>query len=277
MLTVTGTCLPGALPSEVCWCQAVILLLPYKDRGNVFQEHVLREQYKLDELVAGAANDTEKALRMVNWVHKQWEHNGANEPKQSDALSILEEAKEGKNFRCVEYGIITTAALNAIGLPARTIGLKMKDVETIESGAGHVLLEVFLPDLNKWVMLDRQFDAMPVLNNVPLNAVEFQHAIANNYDELEIRSISGASKAAYTKWVYPYLYYFDVRFDNREGLDFERATIDLKASLMLVPIGAKLPKVFQKKYPMDMYKYTHSLLDFYEAPTGYTSKPLSSR
>src|SRR5690606_8518689 len=126
----------------------------------------------------------------------------------------------------------------------RTMGLKMKDVETIESGAGHVLLEVFLPDLNKWVMLDGQFDIMPGLNNVPLNAVEFQQAIAINYDAIEIKSLSGTPKNSYINWVYPYLYYFDVRFDNREGVGFQRETIDSKASLMLLPQGAKIPTVF---------------------------------
>ncbi len=236
----------------------------------------LRAAYNLDEIVAGAQNDTEKALRMVNWVHKQWNHDGMNEPSRNDALTILAEAKEGKQFRCVEYGIVTTACLNAIGLPARTMGLKTKDVETTEFGAGHVLLEVYLPDLQKWVLLDGQFDVMPVLNNVPLNAVEFQQAIANNYDKLEIRSLSGANKAQYVNWVYPYLYYFDVKFDNREGIALKRETVDSKQSLMLVPVGAKAPTIFQKVRPMNYLKYTNSIVDLYQAPV-ITAKPRTAQ
>lgn len=240
--------------------------LLYEQNENNSYLTTLRQQYNLDEIVAGAANDTEKALRMVNWVHKQWQHNGMNEPSRNDALTILAEVKEGKQFRCVEYGIVTAAALNAINLPARTLGLKTKEVETTEFGAGHVLLEVYLPDLQKWVMLDGQFDVMPVLNNVPLNAVEFQQAIANNYEALEIRSLSGASKSQYVNWVYPYLYYFDVKFDNREGIALKRETVDSKRSLMLVPVGAKVPTVFQRDKPMDYLKYTNSIVDFYQAP-----------
>ena len=228
--------------------------------------NTLREQYNLDAIVAGAANDTERALRMVNWVHQQWNHNGMNEPSKPDALTILAEAKQGKQFRCVEYGTVTAAALNAIGLPARRLGLKMKEVETTQYGAGHVLLEVYLPDLKKWVMLDGQFDIMPVLNNVPLTAVEFQQAIANNYDKLEIRSLSGTSKMQYVNWIYPYLYYFDVKFDNREGIALDRKKIDGKQSLMLLPVGAKEPKVFQIVNPLDYCKYTTSVADFYQAP-----------
>ena len=240
-------------------------LLYEQNQNNDFM-NTLRKQYNLDEIVAGAANDTEKALRMVNWVHKQWKHNGMNQPSKPDALTILAEAKEGKQFRCVEYGTVTAASLNAIGLPARRLGLKTKDVETTQFGAGHVLLEVYLPDLKKWVMLDGQFDVMPVLNNVPLNAVEFQQAIANNYDKLEIRSLSGTSKTQYVNWIYPYLYYFDVRFDNREGVAFQRETVDTKQSLMLIPVGAKQPKVFQIVNPLDYCKYTNSIVDFYQAP-----------
>ncbi|RYZ27361.1 MAG: hypothetical protein EOO10_12945 [Chitinophagaceae bacterium] len=131
--------------------------------ANAFLQQ-LKTQYPVQQLVQGLSSDSAKALRILKWVHDQWKHDGSNEPKKKDALSILQEVKEGKRFRCVEYGIVTTAALNAIGLPARVLALKTKDVETTASGAGHVLLEVYLKDLNKWALLDGQWDAMPVLN-----------------------------------------------------------------------------------------------------------------
>jgi hypothetical protein len=122
-----------------------------------------------------------------------------------------------------------------------------------------------LNDLKKWVFIDGQFDAMPVLNGVPLNAVEFQKAIVENFDQLEIKSSAGASKYAYTNWIYPYLYYFDVKFDNRENIT-NMQFVDGKRSLMLIPIGAKCPSVFQIKRPLDYIKCTHSLEDFYAQP-----------
>jgi hypothetical protein len=236
---------------------------PNKD--NSFLQTV-KAQYPVQDLVKGLTSDSAKALRILKWSHEQWKHNGSNEPSKSDALTILAEAKEGKQFRCVEYGIVGTTALNAIGLPARVVGLKTAHVETTEGGAGHVLLEVYLPDMKKWVLMDGQWDAMPVLNGVPLNAAEFQQAIAGNYDALEIRSFSGTSKDAYTRWIFPYLYYIDVKFDNREGIGLKRETISGKSTLMLVPQGAKEPTVFQKKWPINYALYTHSLADFYAPP-----------
>lgn len=233
--------------------------------NNAFLKQ-LRTDYKLDEVVKGAKNDTEKALKMMNWVHNQWKHNGSNQPSKPDALTILQEAKEGKLFRCVEYGIVTSSALNAVGLKSRVLALKTKDVETTESGAGHVVLETYLNDLGKWVILDGQWDAMPMLKGKPLNAVEFQNAIIKDYDKLEIKSLSGTGKRSYVNWIAPYLYYFDVKFDNREGELKDKLKVNEKASLMLVPAGAKNPTVFQKQWPISNCIYTNSLTDFYAKP-----------
>ncbi|MBP1639208.1 MAG: transglutaminase [Bacteroidetes bacterium] len=226
----------------------------------------LREKYKLNRIVKHADNDTERALEIMHWVHRQWKHDGYNAAKKRDALSILDAARNGNNFRCVEYGIVTAACLNAIGLKARVLSLKIKEVETTLSGAGHVATEVFLNDRKRWVLLDSQWDAMPVLNGIPLNAVEFQQAITCHYSQLTIGSLSGVSKRMYVNWIYPYLYYFNFPFDNREGRDIERKTIDGKKALMLVPVGAKNPTLFQQNRKLDYCIYTNGLKEFYASP-----------
>ena len=235
----------------------------YEQNNNNEYLNLLRSKYPIDSLIKDSKTDTERVKSILYWVNKQWRHNGRNEPRKKDAISILEEVKEGKNFRCVEYAIVCSACLNAIGLKARTLGLMTKNVETKKSGAGHVVTEVFLNDLNKWVFIDPQRDAMPVLNGIPLNAVEFQQAIANNFEELEIQS-SKISKKRYIDWIFPYLYYFNIKFDNR--LSVERNTLDGKPILMLVPVGASNPTVFQNKDKINYAVYTNSLNDFYEPP-----------
>jgi hypothetical protein len=237
----------------------------YYNNSNSYLEK-LRKKYKIDSIIDGAQTDEEKTLRILHWVHNQWEHNGSNRPKKYDAISILEEAHSGKNFRCVEYGIVATACLNSIGLKARTIGLKTKDVETRKSGAGHVATEVFLNDKQKWIFLDGQWDIIPYLNDKPLNAVEFQKAISKNYTDLELKSYSDVSKLNYVSWIYQYLYYFDISFDN-SGSGKKNRKIDNKRKIMLVPIGSKNPKNFQRWW-MRITKtlYTNSIKDFYLKP-----------
>jgi hypothetical protein len=111
----------------------------YEQNNNNEYLNLLRSKYPIDSLIKNTKSDTEKALEILHWVHNQWQHDGSNESKKDDAISILEEAKEGKNFRCVEYGIVATACLNAVGFKARILSLMIKDVETTKYGAGHVL------------------------------------------------------------------------------------------------------------------------------------------
>jgi len=227
----------------------------------------LKSEYPIDSIAPTCKNDLEKVQKLSSWVHGLWQHDGYNTPKQNDALHILEEVKKGERFRCVEYGIVTTACLNAIGLPSRTLSLKTKEAETTPRGAGHVVMEVFLKDLNKWVMVDPQFDAVACLNNIPLNAVELQKAITENKDMKILTNDKELQDSQYKAWIYPYLYYFSYKFDNRENIPKnERITINGKSDIMLVPMGAKEPTIFQGKFPIDYCIYTNSLADFYHTP-----------
>lgn len=242
--------------------------ITFKYDENMNSEYLqkLRAGYPIDSLANLGRTDFEKARILATWVHGLWEHDGWNEPKQRDALYILDEVKKGQRFRCVEYGIVTTACLNAIGLKSRTLALKTKDVETSSSGAGHVLMEFYLNDLNKWVMIDPQFDMITLSEGIPLNAVELQQAITEGKD-IEMITSEKESESMYLSWLYPYLYYFSVPFDNRENIGpDQRHTVDGKRELMLVPLGVKEPTVFQRKYPISNCIYTHSLKDFYRKP-----------
>ncbi|MFT3882828.1 MAG: transglutaminase-like domain-containing protein [Gemmatales bacterium] len=221
----------------------------------------LLKQYPLHDVVKDAGSDLERAVRVCHWVHERWKHNGINNPKKSDAISILEEAAEGKRFRCVEYSTVLTAALSALDIPARSLGLKTADMETRLSGAGHVVTEAYLRDQKKWIMLDGQWDTVMLLEGKPLHAVELQRALAEKNPQLKIRSLSTVKEKEYLHWIAPYLYYLDTSLDQR--FDVKRDP----GKLMLVPVGAKNPTVFQRIVPMGKVKYTHSEQAFYTTPT----------
>lgn len=226
----------------------------------------LRNEYGLGQLIANANSEEEKVLRIMDWTHAQWKHSGSNTPSADDALTILKEAKEGQNFRCVEYGIVLKSALLAVGIPARTLGLKIKSVESTTIGAGHVATEVWLRNHRKWAFVDAQFNAMPVLDGTPLNAVEFQRAIRSGAD-FKIVNVHGEvnekTRKQFLRFLPPYLYYFDLRFDQRMVGFKEAMQIEGSRYLMLVPVGATQPTVFQRKYPLDYMMYTSHLEDFY--------------
>ncbi len=245
------------------------LVFKYSDTLDNAYLRQLRNDYQLVQLIEDKVEDLDKVLTVLNWTHNQWRHNGSNEPSKYDALTILKEARGGKKFRCVEYGIVSSTALQSLNFKARVLGLMTAEVETKKYGAGHVLAEVWMPQFNKWVLIDGQFNLMPILENVPLNAVEFQQAISEN-KKFKLINLNGEvsmkKRKSYLSFISDYLYYIDTKFDNRNVPSNERVLYQGKPSLMLVPLGAKKPSVFQVKYPINYVVYTNSIADFYQKP-----------
>ncbi len=230
----------------------------------------IRNLYNIDLLVKDKKTDLAKILTILDWTSKQWDHNGSNSPTKQDALTILKEAKEGKQFRCVEYGIVATAALNSVGFNARTLGLKTRDVEKVMRGAGHVVSEVYSKEFGKWIFIDPQFNILPVVNGRPLNAVEFQKEIYNQNIDLKLINLEGELSKEdmqnYFSWVGKYLFYFDVLFDQKTLNSSKFKSINGMTKLTLVPVGYKEPRIFQRNSKIDYSYYTRSLNDFYRQP-----------
>lgn len=222
----------------------------------------LRTRYQLDGLVEGQASDYARAQAVTRWVHGLWPHDGGNEPGRSDPISIIEAARKGERFRCVEYSSVLAGSLTSIGIPARVLGLKTADVETREFGAGHVVTEAYLPDMQHWVMLDGQWGASPELNGQPLSALEFREALTVGAPGLVVAGVAPGQQQAYLDWIRPYLYYLDVSFDNRVGL-MNRSS----RGLMLVPQGSPAPRVFQRVHSLGYLTFTDEAERFYPVPS----------
>lgn len=254
----------SAIDSTLC-----DLTFPGKEREELLK---LKKKYHLEPVVTNDKNAIEKAFSLLAWTNSRWKHDGNNAPKKYDPLYILEQAENGARYRCVEYSIVLSAVSNAMGLPSRVIGIKKKDVETNKYGAGHIVSETYIPSLNKWVFMDPQMNYVPFLDGTPLNAVEYQKAIQQNFADIELRNKDGviAKRKAkkLIKWVTPYLYYFDAPFDASP----ERQECKGKSRIMLVPIGAKNPKKFQVYTPLDYLIYTNNVRDFYKRPVVNSEK-----
>ncbi|MCB2377930.1 transglutaminase-like domain-containing protein [Hymenobacter sp. BT635] len=232
----------------------------------------LRENYALNDIIAGKTTDFDKARTLCTWVHNRWVHDGHVRAKKPDPLSILKEADMGSNFQCIEYSIVLSGVLTAVGIPARAVYLKTADSETRRQGAGHAVTEVWLRDQQKWAMLDGQWDAVPLLDNEPINAIELQKALSTNNPALRIETASNTRAKTYFNWISPYLYYFDTVLDNRFGIKTQ------PSGVMLVPNGAKCPTVFQRDTPIRRMRYTNSVATFYSRPLefmgGEANKPV---
>ncbi|MDI9309294.1 MAG: transglutaminase-like domain-containing protein [Limnohabitans sp.] len=239
--------------------------LEYEDLSNDSNLKTLKNEYKLDTIISNVKTDFEKVIKMQSWVHSRWIHDGENKPEKQDALFILKEAEKGKRFRCVEYGIVTKQCLSSLGLKIRTLGLMTKDIDNVKSGAGHVVNEVYLKDLKKWIFMDPQWDVIPVLNGTPLNAIELQNCIAHHKDFDIINPSKTTTKEEYKNWIGPYLYFFTVSI-NSQKIGIWDMMIGNKKQLTLLPIGATEPTYFQNVFRIRTANYTHSIKDFYPKP-----------
>ncbi|NME67545.1 transglutaminase domain-containing protein [Flammeovirga aprica] len=227
----------------------------------------LEKKYPMD-LKGENKSDTETVLEVLHWVGSRWKHNGSNSPSKSDAITILDEVNEGQRFPCFAFAIVLRDQLSVLGYKARTIYLKTADAATSNYPSGHVATEVYLDDLEKWAYVDGQFNAMPMVNDIPLNAVEFQTALTNNYKNVIVKTLNTEPvyKNNFNDFIYPYLYYIETSLDNRYEKD-KRFKIDGKRNMMLVPLGAdNLKKTKFYGSNIDYCVYTNSLEDFYAKP-----------
>ena len=213
--------------------------------------------------MADCKSEFEKVQVVTKWVSNLWSHDGDNVPEQSDPLFILDSVtNDGEQYRCVEYGVVIAGCLNALDIPSRTIGLKTQDVETREYAAGHVACEAYLKDYGKWVFIDGQWGVIPLMGETPLNAVQLSQVLRHpeEYEEsLHFYTFLGGDEEQkeYCKWILEYLYYLDVTGYIKTDSAYQTS------DMMLTPLDAESPTVFQIDYPLEIDIYTHSVPQFY--------------
>lgn len=213
-------------------------------------------------------DELEKVKIIAGYTHNLFSHNGNNIPSSCDPITIINEAKQGKSFRCVEYSYLTTTLLWAYKIPARIIGLKTNNMETREAGAGHVVIEFWSNEFQKWIMADVQAGIIPKADGVCLSAFEFGEKIDQNRN-IEFVLINnsrfsiGNDKQKYIEWIKEYLYFFDTPIRMNLFENYSEKDRLQEQKVMLIPLGISPPQVFQKIFPINAV-YTHSVLDFYK-------------
>lgn len=158
-------------------------------------------------------DELEKVKIITGYTHLLFSHDGNNTPSSSDPITMINEAKQGKSFRCVEYSYLTMTLLWAYKIPARIIGLKTHNAETREAGAGHVVIEFWSNTFQKWIMSDVQAGIIPKADTAFLSAFEFGEKINEN-GNIDFVLINNSrfsidnDKQKYIEWIKEYLYFF---------------------------------------------------------------------
>ncbi len=127
----------------------------------------LRRRMKLDSIMGSARSDFDKINRIRHAVSQMWKY-GSPEPAypEWDALAILDRAQNmGSGGMCQQYAVALMEALAAVGYQSRHANL-----------FAHETIEVFVPDLQKWVLADptESFDLYQyrTTDGMPINCLE---------------------------------------------------------------------------------------------------------
>ena len=113
----------------------------------------LRRRMKLDSIMGSARSDFDKINRIRHAVSQMWKY-GSPEPAypEWDALAILDRAQNmGSGGMCQQYAVALMEALAAVGYQSRHANL-----------FAHETIEVFVPDLQKWVLADGELRPLSI-------------------------------------------------------------------------------------------------------------------
>lgn len=181
---------------------------------------LVRGKYKLDEIIEAGKNDLEKLVLLRDWVKSRWDHDQPIYSPPWDVNYILDHTdKKIESFYCVHYSIVFMQCCLALGIPARLINLHRGICSTPFSKRGygrelseeaspcdeHVVNEVWVDDLGKWVMMDVDFDIYYEKDSSPLNALDIHNTILENkLDQLVVHEGPYAWKLKSTPDFYQY-------------------------------------------------------------------------
>ena len=139
---------------------------------------VLLEKYRLNE-IAGEGTDYDRARRVLSWEAEHIVHEAKYDGHvQNTAMSLFEYAFDtGAGINSRSMSLALTECLLAIGLKSRVIYMYPGSPYQCDN---HVVCEVWMKELNKWVMIDPTYDSVVLdKNDTPLNILEIRTALAD--------------------------------------------------------------------------------------------------
>ena len=149
---------------------------------------LIREYFKtntsldLDAIAASQKSTWEKALEVAVFVAKNIPHNNQKESLvERNAITLWEYSRRNKNgFNCRWHATILSELLLSIGIRNSFVTCLPYDKD---DGDCHVVNIVWLPELNKWAMLDCDFTQYVTNSDgTPLSLQEMREYIQSGKD-----------------------------------------------------------------------------------------------
>lgn len=171
---------------------------------------LLKDKYKLSEVVKDEKDDFDKALKLMNWLNTKMKYSKGSISTKEDALSILKEA-EGKTttFSDKDFAIVYSQAASSLGIYARRGEYRVKNSQQDGKNSYYKICEVWSDKYSKWIMLDIVSNSYIEYEGKPLSAIE---VLNRGMDNIKADGVKDLEK--YIKKLKPYLYSYTIEIDN---------------------------------------------------------------
>ena len=137
----------------------------------------LRQKYKLDAVVSPGTTETERLVRLRDWIAHQWKY----QPPETDYPPWdADEILRRKYGFCVQYAITLMQSAISLGHQARFV---FGHNPGAFDGGGHEVVEIWSNVYRKWMFFDshQNWHYVDRKTNVPMSMLEVHDLIAKTY------------------------------------------------------------------------------------------------
>lgn len=132
---------------------------------------------QLPEAATREGHSLGRAIAIRKWCRAQqtggWTE---NDNSSGDPLLLLARQRAGIEGTCRRFAYVFAGALLAAGLESRVVTVQPT---LFESDDGHTLVEVWIPELNQWVLMDSMFNDMFTVDGEPAGALQVRAAMTS--------------------------------------------------------------------------------------------------
>jgi transglutaminase-like putative cysteine protease len=128
----------------------------------------------IPEEVRSSDSLLDQAHRLATWVASSWEYRSSAiaslyAPWDAETILAWGKSQEGQNGQlpvvmCVHYAIVYVTACQSLGILSRPAVF----TEDLDGFHGHFAAETWVPELNKWIFVDPNIDAVFYENDEPM-------------------------------------------------------------------------------------------------------------
>ena len=136
----------------------------------------LRQQEKLEEVVAEGKDEFDRQVILMDWVYKRIKKFGTPSAKPQGALEIFKAVDQGHTFYCAHYAKSLVSCAASLGWVNRSIALHVSNNPPGGGAPEHSTTEMWSNQYAKWVLFDPTYAMYVERDGVPLSGWEVRQA-----------------------------------------------------------------------------------------------------